>query len=108
MEPRFQVLENNLRTVVECDVEAGGPPVGAVDLRRPGYTDTESWTKGVGIMDLSASIQASEAFVFDVMREAFAKPVRALEDQVATLAERLTETRRCAARSPKREARSRR
>jgi hypothetical protein len=88
--PRFKVLENNLRTVVELAPDGYGPPVGAVDLRAVGYTDAEHWEKGVRIMDLVASIQASEAFTLEVMREAFAKPVHAVEDQVAALAERLT------------------
>jgi hypothetical protein len=87
--PRFQVLENNLRTIIESDLEGGGAPVGAVDLRRPGYEDPESWAKGVRIMDLSASFEASEAFILDVMREACAKPLHTVEDQVAALAERL-------------------
>jgi hypothetical protein len=87
--PTFKVLENNLRTIVESDVEAGGAPVGAVDLRRPGYVNMEDWERGVRIMDLSASFAASEQFLRAVMREAFSKPLHAVEDHVAALEERV-------------------
>jgi hypothetical protein len=87
--PTFATNADNLRVIVERAPESRGAPLGAANLRRPGYTDVEHWQKGVRIMDMSASFEASEQFLIEVMRVAFAKPLHAVEDKVAALEERL-------------------
>jgi len=45
--PRFEVRDNNLRTVVERAPD-GGPPIGSVDLRPLNYVNMEDWERGGG------------------------------------------------------------
>jgi hypothetical protein len=89
--PVFAVNADNLRVVVESAPDGGAPP-GAVDLRRLNYRpeDTESWGKGVRIMEVVASFDASEEFILQVVRKAFDRDVWPLQDKAADLDKRVT------------------
>jgi hypothetical protein len=91
--PVFKVLNNNLRTIVESAPDGGAPP-GSVDLRRLNYPpeDTESWGKGVRIMDVVASFEAFQELIVQLMRDLFERDVWPLVDKITAVDQRLTAT----------------
>jgi hypothetical protein len=85
---RFET-RNNLRVTAEPDPH-GGAPRGSVDRCALNYVDMTDWERGTRIMDVVATVDSAVALVLEVIREAFAERLWALEDKSDAIGKRLT------------------